>query len=403
MHRSPHARRLTIGMILLALLASVLASCASSPTATGASGGSGGSTPNGGASQNPTAYPGAPIGPSKSWAELFARVPGYTDVEGASLEAVDLAAARKLSGFKVDGDGRDGSVGALAEVGIQFAPSFWTTQPKDWKDVLGIYPYAADRSIEISVPGKDAIVVLEGSFDVAAITEKLKAPGALGPDATSATYAGATFLQAPGEEMKINPKQRGFFEELGRPVRVLVAPDHLVVSLTDDGMHRAIDAWTGKGTASADAEFADAVKALDSVSAISVFGMTDPSSRASRGTTPANKGTTRGTRRTATTTPLPATGDPARIVLVGATMDGGRTGAYLVALKSSANDARATSERIEALAADGESDTTGQPWKDLLALDDLRTEGPLVSATFTTERPTIVRDAYQRRDNLTVL
>ncbi len=382
-------------VVLASVLALLVAGCSTSGPA-------GTETGTGGTAAAPSSVP---SGPSKSWSDLLARVPGAVDRPGATFQAADMARARAIAGFSPSGDGRDGKTADFAKLGVPPIPSFFRQHdPQSWHEVLGIYPYTPDRTAEIFVGGEVAIAVLEGSFDVAALTEKLKGPEALGPDATTETYGGASYLRQPGDEMKTNVKGPRFMDELGRPVRVLVAPDHLIVSLTDEGMHQAIDAWNGKGAASADPAVAEAAKALDAASALTVFGASDD------GSSPSGTGTTRGSTRESTRTSTrgtsataPPSGPPARVRFTGATLKGDTPGAYLIAVKASPADAQAARDGIETLVESGSSATTRSPWSKLLTIDELRTHGTVVVATFVTERPNVTTDAALKRDNLTAL
>ena len=364
-----HRRRRTSACIVtvIALMALVVA-CSSSTT--------------------PSTDAGAGSGPPRDWAGLLARVPDWQATEGATINAVDYRSVRDQTGTPADGKPQGEFGGVTARLGAGLIPSFWAPDLDRWHELLGFYPYTPDRSFEIAAPPKGWLAVLVGPFDTTRVTAALKGPGVLGPDATSETYAGETYLRAPGEEGKVSPSATARLDRLGRPMRILVAADHLLVTFTDERMHQAIDAWAGRGTAASDPDVAGAGRALDQVKAITVASG------------PAGDSTTDTTARSGTTV-RPRQG-VATVVLVGATAPGANdaSGGFIIAATPSDGEAAKAASTLRDEIDRGESTATRQPWNELFTVADIHTDGAVLVATLDTDRPAVLRDALYRREPL---
>lgn len=328
---------------------------------------------------------GAPA--TAGWTGFLAHVPDFTTIDRANVQAVDTRTLRTHVGLDAHDLKYSGKTSELARLGVQQIPSFWNDDIEMWRDQAGFLPFEPDRSFEIVAPPEVQIAVLTGTFDPAKVTAALRTGSGVGPDATVETYAGESFLRGPGDELRTNPRTaKSGLDSLGRPLRVLVAADHMIVSLTDAGMRLAIDAWAGRSSAATQPKVAKAAQALDQVGALTLVSSTAGSDDDSR------QGSS-----------VPASGAPAAPVIVGVTVRGATAGSYLVAVEASEADAKQAVTNFRTLVEDGSSDSTRRPWDELLAIDQLTAEGTVVVATLTTERPTTLVQALFTRESLVQL
>jgi len=337
----------------------------------------------------------SPDPPGAGWRALLAQLPDPTGVAGATTQGVDLVAMRAQVGI----DAKDSKFGSktseLVKLGTPIIPSIWKPQPDMWRDVVDVLPYGADRAIEINAFKEGYVAVLVGTFDVDKVTAGLRRSEGVGPDATVATHEGESYLRESGAELEVVRSGGPSLEQLNRPMRVLVAADHLIVSLTDTWMHRAIDAWAGRGGATDRPEIAQAAVALDEIGAVTMLAVdhAEPSVSNDRSGPGSASEPSSGSV-------LRASGPPASPIFVGTTVRAGTAGAYIVAHKASSADAARAVDELRAVVDGGRSLVTRQPWKEVFTIDRIDAKDALVVATFGTKLPAAMTQAVAKHENI---
>lgn len=377
-------------VLALAALATLVVVAGCSTTGVTVERGSGSSSPIG----SPSGAIPDPAAPG--WAGLLARVPDFatTGATSATVTMVDLRKAREHVGLDPTDVRLGGKIGDLLRLQANPLPSTWAAiEPKKWQEKLGFLPYTADRAYEIDMPGTSSLTILEGAFDATRITETVRGSGALGSNPATVSHGGTTYLQAPGEELKVSADARKTgIDHLGRPLRMHVSPTVIVVATTDAGMRAAIDARAGIGAASSRPAAATVAKALDEVGALAAVSSSSNESF-DRGPSGSAQGTTTVVRSGAT----------ADSTFVGTRLDGATAGAFLVALKATPGDAEEAANNLRTLVETGEALATGQPWREQLTPIAIDTDGPLVRATFNAKIPNVLVQSMFKRESITDL
>lgn len=211
-----------------------------------------------------------------------------------------------------------------------------------------------------------------GEFDSDRIVSATLA-GPVGPDATQKSVDGAPLLRWR-EDFQIELQQVTALSPIGSAGRLAVPDDATLLYATfDDGIESLIDAADGSnGTLADDADLAELAAALDEHNALSAMLMRRPST---------------------------STLGDYKSVAVGFSWDGSPH-VIMVYAASSPSDAKALAAQVEDVAVSGVSETTRQPWSDLLPNPQVRDDGNLVIATFDSSNASLWASIAQRQENL---
>ncbi len=319
-------------------------------------------------------------GDDDAWAPLLARVPDTARYRELVLVS-DYEAAEEDVDVESGGDARERLASLTLEGGMSPSELVQTLGRDEdaLRDELGIPVTGIDRELTAGNP-PDAILVLDGDVDGDRIESATADDDVWSDLRDERSHAGQDYYAWDGE--KLHPDRITPVRRIGRGGRLAVDPPLAVWTNTDRAMEASLEASGGDERSLADdRELMAVVEAVRDEDAFTMV-LTDEA--------PAPGADTGGPEPLLTPT----------IIALGATADDGDAGMVVVLRQDSAADAEENATRLRAIAEEGTSDGTRQPWNELLTVDEIETDGDLVIATFDVESPGLWLKVVLTRDSL---
>ena len=329
---------------------------------------------------------------------LLAAVP---DSAGARSQVIvtDWAAARDVAGVSTPAVDDEEALGTYLRAlsGLDSPVTIFSEFARDprleeFESEMGFSLLDFDAEL-IAGAVPETIQLLEGDFEFGSLESAAQDDEIWSAQLAVSEYAGTDYL-AWGEDFEINPRDRSAARPLGESLRIGLVNDRLVWVKSTALMESVIDAASGETRSLADVEvLVGLAGVLDDASAYGGFLSADAALFA---------------------LPAPEFADEPDLSIVelaglgaeylglatGATVVDGRPG--LVVAIAHADSARATTNatQLETTLREGRSAENGQPWSDLVQIDEIVVEDTLVVARLLSESPSLWLNLPFRRASL---
>jgi hypothetical protein len=338
---------------------------------------------------------GASTGDGAGLSALLARIPAG---DGGYVQVANWRAAREAAGVDQPGTDADGDdvidyIRALEEVGLQAAsPYELAGRATALRDELGFSVVDLDASAAVGEP-PDVAVVFAGRIDDGAVRDTVEDDPVFADRLETGEIDGVEYWSW-GDEDEIDIRNRSELRTVGESLRLAVVDDGAVLTRRTDTLEDLLAVAAGDARSLADDEDLAAVAgALDERGAIAAV-LSDEALSADP------------VRVLDTRVPRPEVDDGAPALpsyrAYGSGVAAGDGGPTLVLVLAYGDDDRAqeAAAALQARFDDGTSFATRQPWAELVRDAEVVTDGRLVVATGSIERPNLWLQIVLQRDAL---
>lgn len=343
-------------------------------------------------------------GPSTAFDEEFsvlgalAEVPDDAVGDGQLVvQAADLRAASDLAGIDMPTDGsREGTsewltgltANAKAPVFVPLGDLFNTqaASPDEFAEVAGWSVLDVNSFVEYAVPPKSFMVV-SGDFDADTLADDL------------VDVDDGIVSDLEGEDLALDIERATALNRLGTPTRLAQQGHRIAVSTSTP----AVQEWLDGDASLADQEsFAAVAAALDDEDVVSAV-LAQPTSGDPAGTVLGDNVTPEQLKALQEQLEGELPKDPFDAVGIGWGVDDGRSEVHVAYHFASSSAAEAGADVLEDAYRDGTSLQARIPWSDRMSVEDVETEGSVVTVTVTPTDAGSVNDLYNalvQRDGL---
>ncbi|MGI9657722.1 MAG: hypothetical protein ACR2OD_02345 [Gaiellaceae bacterium] len=329
---------------------------------------------------------------------LLAAVPDSATARGEVI-VTDWAAAREAAGVSTPSLDDEDALGTYLRAlsGLDSPVSIFSEfirnpQFEDFQTEMGFSILDLDAELTAgSAP--ETFQLLEGDLDFGRLESAAQDDEIWSSQLTVPEYAGVDYL-AWGEDFEVDLANRSAARQLGESLRIGLVDDRLVWVKSTGLMESAIDVAAGEASSLADVDvLAGLAGVLDDAGAYTGFLSADSALFA-----------------------LPAPDiaeslDPSVLELsglgaayvglaTGATVVDGAPGLILAIAHADSTTATANASRLETTLREGRSAETGQPWSDLIQIEEILVEETLVIARLLSDSSSLWIDLPFRRSSL---
>jgi hypothetical protein len=291
--------------------------------------------------------------------------------------------------------GRDDVVGGLV------SNSFLGTrvvEDEAWRDEVGWAPVDVDLAVEVQ-PTEDAVAyhAFIGDFDADAIEDAVTdEDNPWSDELETVEHSGTEYYRWGDDEEQVDPERITVVRPLGQGGSMAVLDGAVLWGDAADALEDGIDAATGATDRLADQEdLAPLAEAMDGLGAMGALFSTDPAVFGG--------GRLPDLDDVDATVPDDPVLDPYEAFATGVRTGEDGPQVLIALLHDDEDDAEDNVENLEEVVAEAVSVQGGQPWSELVSIDEVETDGPVLTAVLDVAEPqqaTMWTDLVYTRDTL---